>query len=591
MTSPRLRNRAELIPLLIVALLFSILAVRLFFLQVVRAQTYQRLSEENRIRMVPLDAPRGRILDRNGEVLVCNRPSYVISITPFELRDMDNTIQALSRFLEMEPEEITARVEESKTRRFEPVKIKRDVDFSTLVVIRENILDLPGVMYQVEPRREYLHDRLAAHLLGTVGEISPDELNKLGDGNYRHGALIGKGGVEKEYDENLRGIDGARCVEVSAVGRVIGDLSEGPGKEVTPGNDLILTIDRSLQAVAEEALSDSVAGALVALDPNNGEVLAMASRPTFDPNLFSSVIPESTWRALNEDPGHPLLNRAVQSAYPPGSIMKVITAAVGLETGIISQYTRFAPCTGAYKYGDRWFGCWQHWGHGSLNLVGAMAQSCDVYFYQLGERLGLDRWSELVAECGLGDLMGIDLVGEVKGLVPTREYFNSRYGSRNWGSGVILNLAIGQGENLMTPLQAAALMMAVANGGTIHQPYIAQEIRSVKGQSILMKPDGAKQLPFSAETIDIVRRSMRAVVHHPLGTGRLARVSGLEVAGKTGTAENPRGEDHAWFACFAPLENPRIAVAVVVEHGGHGGTAAAPIARRVVEAYLMRGGV
>ncbi len=589
-SSRRLRDKAELIPLLVILILFSVLIFRLFFLQVVRAQTYRRLSEENRIRVIPVDAPRGHILDRHGNVLVCNRPSYVVSIVPFKLRQMERTIETLADFLGTESDRIVARLDESRQRRFAPVKIKRDIDFKTLTVIEEHRLDLPGVIHQVEPRREYLYGDLAAHLIGTVGEISSEELAGLRGKGYRHGSLIGKGGLEKQYERFLRGEDGVQYVEVSAVGREIGPLRDRPGVEAKPGNDLVLTIDLSLQQAAEEALSDSVAGAIVAVDPASGEILAMASRPAFDPNLFSSVIPESTWRALNEDPGHPLLNRAIQSGYPPGSILKVLTAAVGLEEGVISAHTRFSPCTGAYKYGDRWFGCWQSWGHGSLSLVDALAQSCDVYFYQLGLKVGLDRWSDFISRCSLGSSFGVDLAGEVQGLVPDRDFYNRHYGRRNWGPGVLLNLVIGQGENLVTPLQMASVMAALGNNGIIYRPHLVREIRSLTGKTLEQKSEVIGQLPISAEHLKVLKRGLRAVVHHHMGTGRQAAVAGFEVAGKTGTAQNPHGEDHSWFAAFSPIEQPRIAVAVIVEQGGHGGSVAAPIAGRVIEAYLKGGG-
>jgi penicillin-binding protein 2 len=585
-SSRRLHDRTELIPLVVVLVLFCVLIFRLFFLQIVRAQTYRRLSEDNRIRVIPVDAPRGHVLDRNENVLVCNRPSYVVSIVPFKLRQMEQTIEILADFLGMEPGTIMARLRETGGRRFEPAKIKRDIDFQTLAVIQEHKLDLPGVIYQVEPRREYLYGDLAAHLLGTVGEISSRELAERRSSGYRHGSLIGKGGLEKQYERFLRGEDGVQYVEVSAVGREIGPLPDRPAVEAQPGNDLILTIDLALQQAAEEALSDSAAGAVVALDPDNGEILAMVSRPTFDPNLFSSVIPESTWRALNEDPGRPLFNRAIQSTYPPASILKVLTAAAGLETGVINAHTRFSPCTGAFKYGDRWFGCWQSWGHGSLSLVDALAQSCDVYFYQLGPKVGLDRWSDFVTRCGLGKTLGVDLAGEARGLVPDRDYFNDQYGGRNWGPGVLLNLSIGQGENLVTPLQMASLMAAVGNGGVIHKPHLVREIRSLTGKSLHQESEVIGRLPISTEHLRLLKRALRAVVHHHMGTGRRAAVAGFEVAGKTGTAQNPHGEDHAWFAAFAPVEQPRIAVAVIVEQAGHGGSVAAPIAGRVMEAYL-----
>lgn len=587
-----IRSLGEFFPTIVVAALFGILGIRLFDLQVVRSETYRRLSEENRIRVVPVDAPRGHILDRNGEVLVCNRPSYVVSVVPFKLRQMDETIRALGEIVEVSPDAINERVNKSMYRRFEPVKIKRDIDFETLAIIQEHKLDLPGVIYQVEPRREYLQGRLGAHFLGAVGEISSQELEALASHGYRHGSLVGKWGLEKQYEPILRGDDGVQYVEVSALGREIGPLPDRDPIEPQSGSDLVLTIDLSLQRVAEEALSDTVTGAVVAIDPANGEVLAMVSRPTFDPNLFTTVIPESTWRRLNEDPGRPLLNRAVQGTYPPGSIFKVVTACAGLEHGIISQHTRFAPCRGAFKYGDRWFGCWRPEGHGSLDLVSAMAQSCDVYFYQLGLKLGLERWSKFAAACGLGMPLGLDIPNEAGGLIPSKDFFNRRYGRGKWSTGVLLNLSIGQGEVLVTPLQMACLMAALANGGTIYRPRLVKEIRSAGGRVNVQQPQVVGHLPLSASSLEIILKSLRAVVRHPLGTGRLAAVDGLAVAGKTGTAQNPHGEDHAWFGGFAPADgSPQIAVVVLVEHGGHGGSTAAPVAGKIIEAYLKRGGV
>jgi penicillin-binding protein 2 len=364
-----------------------------------------------------------------------------------------------------------------------------------------------------------------------------------------------------------------------------------PPDSADAGSDIVLTIDLALQRVAEEALSDTVSGAVVALDPRNGEVLAMVSRPTYDPTLFSTVVSESTWLSLNDDPGHPLLNRAIQSSYPPGSAMKIVTAGAGLKDGIISEWKRFSPCAGAYKFGARWFRCWQPEGHGSLGLVGAMAQSCDVYFYQLGRVLELDRWSRLATECGLGKALKLDLPDETGGLIPHRSFYNQRYGKGKWTKGVMLNLSIGQGEILATPLQMASLIAAVANGGTRYRPHLLKEFRRGTWVDFGDYPEDDGRLPFSAKHLEILKRSLRAVVADADGTGRLAAVEGVGVAGKTGTAQNPHGEDHAWFIGFAPLDNARIAVAVLVEHGGHGSVTAAPIAGKIIEAYLRRGGV
>ena len=575
------------IVLFAVAVFFFLLSARLFSLQVIRREHYLALSEENRIRIVPIEPPRGLIYDRNGVLLVDNYPSYTISVIPHELANIDATLERLSSVIDVDGSQIIER-KRTEGLNFGPIKIKRDVTFEMVSYIEENRLNLPGVICQVEPKRHYIFGRTASHVLGYTGEISEKELRRFRDRGYLCGWAIGKDGVERSYEEDLKGQNGINYLEVDARGQEVGLL---PGKNPippVPGKNLYLTIDIRLQGFAERFFQDDMSGCVVALDPRTGEVLALVSKPEFDPNLFSSILTPEDWIAVNTNPQHPLLNRAIGALYPPGSTLKIVTAAAGLETGAIHKHSRLQPCTGEMKIGNRVFRCWIEEGHGALHVRGAITQSCDVFFYQLGLKVGLDTWSEYAKALGFGQLTGIDLEGEESGLVPSSEYYNGRYGKGKWSPNLIVNLSIGQGEVLVTPLQLAVFAGLIGMEGTWYQPHIVKGVELQVADHVLKKNPVAKRVTgISKGTYTVLRNAMEDVVNSAWGTARGAAIEGVTVAGKTGTAQNPHGEDHAWFMCYAPATDPVIAVAVIVEHGGKGSLVAAPIGQRIIRAYLF----
>ena len=555
--------------------IFAVLWLRAFSLQIVWGEYYRRLSEKNRIRMEPIEALRGPILDRNGVVLVENRPSYTVAVMPSRTGNLDTTMAYLGRITGVGEEEVRRRMSAQRRWPHQPVKVRRDLPFSVLAAIEEHRYELPGVIYQIEARRSYPFGKLASHVLGYVGEPTRREFAKLAREGYLYGELVGRSGVELYYERLIHGRPGVRYTEVDALGREVRVLSY---RDPLPGARLYLTLDVRLQKAAEEAFGKGRTGALVMLDPRNGDILAMVSRPAFDPALFSGVLSKETWEAIQADTSYPLLNRAVQSAYPPGSTLKPLTALVGLVSGGVDEDTEF-ECHGSFRFGDRTFRCWKEEGHGRLDLIGAIAQSCDVYFYKLAVRTDVDVWAQYARALGLGSPTGVDLPGEVGGLVPSREYYG-----RGWTQGLMLNLAIGQGEVLVTPIQMACYAGAIGTGRLV-QPHVLLRVEERNGRTFTVEPK-SRDLPVPPEVLAIVRRGMLEAVEGKDGTGRAARVAGVKVAGKTGTAQNPHGEHHAWFVAFAPYEDPTIALAVVVEHAGHGGAVAAPIAGKVLSGYF-----
>ncbi len=566
---------------------FLLLFFKIFYLQVLNYGFYKQMSDKNRIRLLPQPAPRGVIKDRWGKALALNRASFTVSVIPYEVKNLNHTLSLLSKILKMDYQQLSQKVEEAGFKSFRPVKLQQDLDFNTLSQIAEQSEELGGVIYQVEPIRQYPKQNWASHLLGYVSEISPEELERFANLNLRPGVYIGKDGVEKKYDEYLRGKEGCNFLEVTASGRVLGPLPDKKPEEPLPGLELILTIDSQLEAIAESALSNYPAGAIVALDPQSGEILCAASYPGFDANRFVSSLTPEQWKQISTAPNFPLIDRCFQSSYPPGSIAKIIAAGAALESGLIHKETRFAPCPGYYTFGKRTFKCWKPEGHGQLNLIEAIAQSCDVYFYQVGLRTGIERISNCAMNCGWGKKLGVDLPDENSGLVPTLQYYDRKYGLGKWPKSLVLNLVIGQGEYLTTPLQLAAFYAAVGNGGIMYRPFLVKEIVS-PSQRLVTTKNIIRQLPFSAKTLEILNQGLQEVVQGPYGTGQLAKIEGIKVAGKTGTAQNPFGLEHAWFVGYAPADYPKIAVAVILENTGHGGEFAAPVAKKIMEAYLKR---
>ena len=574
----------------VVAAVFGLVLLRLFTLQVIQGARYRDLSEENRIRVDVLTAPRGEIRDRNGHLIADNVPSFTVTLDPYDKAyighpaQLDSALATLARILDVDEAALRERVRREKSQSFLPVRLRRNVDIQTVAFVSEHRERLPGIDVESEPLRRYPHGMLGSHLLGYVGEINDKELSDPSRTDYRSGDLIGKMGLERQYERRLRGVDGKRFVEVNALGRKAELL--GDKRPILPrrGDDLVLTVDLTLQKAAEDAFEPGARGAIVVLDPTNGEVLALVSKPNYDPNEFSGGISQQRWEQLSTGGNYPLFNRAIQAAYPPGSTLKPYVAMAGLANGDIDAGTHFATsCTGEYRFGSRLFGCWRKEGHGSLALRDAVAQSCDVFFYQLGLREGLTRLAAFMAGLGINERTGIDLPQERRGLFPDPGWYDRRFGAGRWSKGLVLNLAIGQGECSLTPIKLAQLTAFMANAGTLVRPHLVRSSAAAGGSA--GDPD-RRDLHVPPRAIRLVRDAMEAAVEDPRGTGGAARVDSILVAGKTGTAQNPHGQDHALFICFAPVEAPRIAIAVLVENAGHGGSEAAPLARKVLEAYF-----
>lgn len=578
----------------VIAALFATLIVlligRMFFMQTFQHNSYLEISEENRIRIVPEIAIRGKVSDRDGRLIVDNRPSYVVAAVPNEVSDIEMIASNLSSLLDIPAERIATKVTSSRYRRHQPVRLKRDAPFDVVCKIEEASDNYPGVVLQLGQSRNYPPDGSTAHLLGYLSEVTESELDELRGKGFHSGSLIGRKGIEKRYDNFLRGVDGTRFLEVSAEGKIIGALKERDPIEPVPGYDVRLSIDYDLQVYGESLFGDTLVGSIVALDPRTGSVLAFISQPSFDANLFTGPLSEEDWQRLSTDERHPLLNRCIQATYPPGSIFKAAVAAAALESGTITEHTRFLACSGGYRYGNRVFKCHKLSGHGVMAVVDAIAASCDVYFYQLGRELGLERFAEYSRKCGFGQRTGIDLADEASGLIPDVEYYDRRFGEGKWPKSLILNLSIGQGEILVTPLQMAVFYAALANGGSILRPHALHSLVTPEGE-IVKEPEQVGTLPFSASTLNIVRRGLVDVVNGEHGTAHLAQVKGTVVAGKTGTAQNPHGNEHAWFCAYAPADNPVIAVACIVENAGHGGAVAAPMVARIIEKRLKSIGI
>ncbi len=572
----------------ILGIFLLLLVIRVFWLQVIRGRYYHQVSEENRIRPVPLPAPRGLIKDRNDKVIVSNRTSYTVSIIPYEVRGLAEVVEKLSPVLQIDKDSLMHKIKSNWSKGFQPIGLKRDVDFATVSILEEQNQDFPGVIYQVEQTRKYPQIGSISHLIGYVNEISKDELASLSDGRYRAGSYIGKKGIEKQYDELLRGEDGMLYLEVSAIGKILGELKDKKPNLPVAGSDIRLSIDFDLQKLADSLLGGYKAAGLVALDPRNGEILIMASKPGFDPNLFAGVLTPEEWKKLSEDPNHPLLDRAIQGIYPPGSTLKLLTAGGALETGAMSQEAFFAPCRGAHRFGNRVFRCWEEKGHGKLKLHDAIVQSCDIYFYQLGLKLGLENWSRYALACGFGKRTNIDLPEEARGIVPTLSYYFKKFGKGEWVRALVINLAIGQGEICATPLQMATFYAGLSNKGVVFKPHILKQVSTPTGRSFAAKEEVLITFPFSSETLDTLGQALIGVVNEPFGTGRASRLADVTVAGKTGTSQNPFGEDHAWFICYAPARNPKIVLALLVENAGHGGSIAAPIAGKILQAFFEK---
>lgn len=584
--------------MVIISAAFVILIARLLFLQVIEGEEYRRQSEINSIRLQSMDAPRGLIYDRNGVLLVDNRPSFDLTIIPKDAKPVEKTIKKVSHLINLSEQELKDEVYANRRQAsYKPVLLKADIGRDALAALEVQRYQLPGIEVEVTPKRQYINSGSASHLLGYMGEINPDELKALDFLGYRGGDYVGKFGIEKAFEKYLRGERGGRQVKVNATGQVMQVLKT---VDALPGHNLFLTIDYRLQQRAEALMVDKV-GAVVAVDPQTGQILAMVSSPTFDQNAFIAGLSHDQWNQLISNPDRPMENKVIQAEYPPASTFKIVTAIAALEEKVIDEKTTF-DCPGYLNFGNRVFRCWRKSGHGGVNVRQALAQSCDVFFYHVGTELGVDRLAWYARACGLGGLTGIDLASESKGLVPTATWKKSRFGVA-WQKGETLSIAIGQGYNLATPLQLAMLIAAVGNGGQRLKPVLVKNIKTAAGETVYeSKPAKAGILPVSPENLKIVQEGLWMVVNERKGTAYNYRIDGVTLAGKTGTAQvvgrkrdTPVDEEdladhlkpHAWFVSYAPYEKPRIAIAVMVEHGEHGSSAAAPIASELIRLYIL----
>lgn len=573
-----------------------ILVGRLFYLQVINHNYYTKLSFSNQLQRERIIAPRGIVRARDGTKLVVNMPIYQISIVPNRASRKRELLDLACRWLKLDPGTVQGDLDAWMKRYPDgrEMVVVQAADKEQVSVLRENRELFSFFRLDMEQRRAFPEGSLAAHVFGYVGEVTDADLAKSEE--LVQGDILGRTGLELSREENLRGTDGIRIIGISVEGTQVGEVSAlmnedeiekfGGARSPLPGDEITLTLDLNVQRAAEAAFTCE-RGAVVVMDPRNGEILAAVSRPTYDPNMFIEGVSDETWKGLFENPSRPMFNRIVQAAYPPGSVFKLVTAYAALTKGKITPNALQKPCFGGLRFGNRFFKCWQAKGHGYLRLDQAIIQSCDTYFYQLGEKLDVDNFAEAGHLFGLGKKTGVDLPSEVSGVVPDKAYLDRRFGKRGWTRGLLLNYSIGQGEILVTPVQLCGLVARFANGGKRIQPHIVKQISDAGGEVVYTASNRAEPIPgIDPIALEIVREAMTGVVAHERGTGRAAAIPGIGVAGKTGTAQNPHGNDHAIFVAYAPVEAPTICCAIVMENAGHGGSIAAPIARQIFTAYF-----
>jgi len=562
----------------IIFIAFGALLIGLFYMQVIRGSHYSLQSQSNRIRLASLEAPRGRIFDRNGVVLVGNRISFDVAIIPQEFGNNGKSFAILSKILKIPANKIRKIYNKNKRAPFAPAIIQADIDKKTAIQIEEARLELPGVVLQAHPLRDYIYKNVGSHLFGYLGYIGRKELTKLKNYGYQKKDLIGRSGLEKYYDNYLRGQEGGLQVEVNNRGRQLRMLGL---KEPIRGKDMYMTIDVRLQKFLDE-LMGRFNGVIIVMNPSNGEILGMANKPNFDPNLFVGKRDSGTIKKLLNRKDYPLLNRAVQGKYPPGSVFKVVVALAALEKKKMSTYSSFT-CNGSYSLGGKVFNCWKKKGHGTQEITTGIKNSCNVYFYQAGRIAGVDNIYDFARRLGYGTLSGIDLPCETPGLLPNRMW--KMVSKREaWYEGDTINLAIGQGYLLVTPVQIIRMMAAMANGGYLIRPHLVSSIASVDVFDL-----ATQRIRVSKESCDLIRKGLARVVNDKDGTGKRARVPGLSIAGKTGTAQTAKNKTHAWFSGFSPINEPKVCVLVFLEYGGKGGSFASEIAGKIFKELNREG--
>jgi penicillin-binding protein 2 len=583
----------------ILLLFMGIIVLRLWVLQISNGEEFERRAYGNRVRIRQLVPPRGHILDRNSKEIVTNRPSFNVVLIQEDSHDLDYVLKRLAPILDVDVSDLWGKIREASDKpRYMPTVLKEDIDWATLAYLENHNHEFSGVRIEVQPVRVYHYDDLAANIIGYLGSISKKELESADRDIYRGGDIIGKKGLEKLREEDLRGEMGHSYSEVDARGFEQQLLKS---VEPLPGREIKLTIDVDLQQIAESYMAaGEKSGAVVAMEVKTGRLLAAVSAPTIHINDFVGGISTKKWQALLDNPKHPLINKVVQAAYPPGSTYKMVTALAGLATGVIDENTVFY-CPGHYRFGNRTYRCWKHSGHGPVNLVKAIGESCDVYFYQVGQRLGVDRLAEYAQKLGLGQKTGLEMEYEKSGLTPTKEW-KLKNRQAKWQEGETLSVAIGQGFNLVTPLQMCVMTATLANGGKLYRPQLVEQVVNAEGEVIeRFRPELIGEVTGLDHYFYKIKQGMEEVVQGKRGTARTVAIDGLKIAGKTGTAQvvklaQYRGlkeedipykyRDHAWFTCYAPADDPEIAVTVLVEHGLHGGSGAGPIARAVLNQYF-----
>jgi penicillin-binding protein 2 len=578
----------------------AIILLRLWFLQIHKGEEYVNKAENNRVRIREVAAPRGDILDRNGKELVTNQPSFNVVLVREDSNDIDGLLKRLSLVLKEDVSVLWERIRDAESKQKHiPVRLKENLSWDTLAYLETHNKDFPGIRIEVFPSRFYHYGDMAAHIIGYLGEISKQDLEEATSESYRGGDLVGKMGLERLREKELHGEKGSDSSEVNARGFEQQLLTH---VEPSPGNDVRLTLDADLQLVAEEAMDvDARSGAVVAMEVKTGRLLVLASTPRLHLADFEGGISQKNWDALRDNPKHPLINKVLQAMYPPGSTYKMVTALAGLSRGIVTKDTTFF-CPGHISYGNRRYNCWKKGGHGTVDLKRAISESCDVYFYNVGMRVGVDVLAEYANKLGLGRKTNVELEYEKSGLIPTKEWKKKKYGVK-WQDGETLSLAIGQGFNLVTPIQLCQMTATIANGGKRYLPQLVESVTDADGnvlESLTPKLESELQ-GDEKKYLALIREGMTEVVQGARGTARSVRIEGINVGGKTGTAQVVRLEqykhlqeedipykyrDHAWFTCFAPAEDPEIAVTVLVEHGLHGGSGAGPVAKAVLQKYF-----
>ena len=567
-------NSRLIIFFITIMILFSLLLGGLFYIQIVRGDYYKELSEKNRIIIVPLEGARGRIFDRNGIVIADNRLSFDVALIYENATNIDELSLFLSEELKQDRDNLISKMESAKLSPFKPTVIVEDISREKAIILEQYRIDYPGLMITTKAKRNYIYKNIASSVVGYLGKISEGELGRKRTYGYRITDLVGKIGLEKKYDNYLKGIPGGMQVEVDALGRQKRILHV---KEPEAGSDLHLTIDMKLQTYCDK-LFDKNRGSIICMDPKTGAVLALVSKPNFDPSIFiaSDKNQEIITLLNNVDNDYPLLNRAISCAYPPGSVFKIIVATAALQTEKFSN-DEILFCGGIFYLSDRQFRCWRKSGHAGQVLEDAIKNSCNVFFYQLGLKIGVNDIVSYAMLYGFGQLTGIDLPGESIGLLPSPKW-KRQARDESWYAGDTVNYSIGQGPLLVTPIQVVRMISAFANGDYLVMPHIVERIGDIK-----VTLENPKKVKVKDETIEVIRSGLNKVVNDPRGTGMKARMADVVIAGKTGTAQNPTGDNHGWFAAFAPFDDPRLSVLIFDEYGGKGGVGASISGRQVIE--------